>query len=123
VPASAKVMFTHYRGKEREHVLLDAATGSIETVNGEIGPLEQLHGRGLQQISGSTEYWAAIPDFKATETKVGRYDARTFKFTPMLTLPGICFISANMWIDESANRLYLAYNGHLLRLPFAAKSR
>jgi len=36
-------------------------------------------------------YWAAIPDFKAKLTRVGRYDADAFKFTPVRELPDIIF--------------------------------
>jgi hypothetical protein len=28
-----------------------------------------------------------------------------------------------MWVDEAAKRIYLAYNGHLLRLPLAASQK
>jgi hypothetical protein len=123
VPGSSKVLFTHEKGGEDEHSLLDPATGAIEVIKGECEPIEHQSFRPLQPISGSQEYWAAIPDFKATTTRVGRYDARAFKFTSIIELPGIGFTSQNMWIDETAHWLYLAYNGHLLRLPFTAKGK
>ena len=123
IPGSEKLLFGHYRGDAREHSMLDPATGAIEVIKGECEPIEHQYARPLQPISGSQEYWAAIPDFKSTTTRVGRYDARAFKFTSIIELPGIGFTSQNMWVDESGDRLYIAYNGHLLRLPFAAKGK
>ncbi|HKS39100.1 MAG TPA: hypothetical protein VJX74_00695 [Blastocatellia bacterium] len=102
--------------------MLDPATGISEAVKGEFAPLNHQHERQLQPVANSREYWAAIPDFKTNKTRVGRYDAQAFKFTLIIELPEIAFTSANMWVDESANRLYITYNGHLLMLSFPAKS-
>lgn len=121
VPGSNKVLFRHDTDDDQNHLLLDPASGAIEKAEGEFGPLEQQDSRLLQPVAGSNDYWAAITDNNANETRVGRYDTRSFKFTSMITLPGISFTSQAMWVDESANQLYIAYNGHLLRLPFGVK--
>jgi hypothetical protein len=76
--------------------------------------------KGYEEI-GSREYWAAIPDFEKRLTRVGRYDTRTFRFKPLMEIPDIRFASDDMWVDEAARRIYLAYNGHLLRLPLTIK--
>jgi len=34
-----------------------------------------------------------------------------------MEIPEIYFTSDDMWVDEAAQRIYLAYHGHLLRLP------
>jgi hypothetical protein len=120
VPASGKTLCTSWPLEPAENFLVDPATGAFEAVTGEFAPLDPLAVRPLQPITGSNEYWAAIPDYQANETRVGRYDTRVFKFTTLLTLPGIIFRSQAMWVDELENLLYVAYNGHLLRLPFPA---
>jgi hypothetical protein len=122
VPGSGKFLISELKDNHFEQSLLDPATGISEKVKGEFEPLNHQHERHLQPVANSREYWAAIPDFKTNKTRVGRYDAQAFKFTLITELPEINFTSANMWVDESANRLYITYNGHLLMLSFPAKS-
>jgi len=38
-----------------------------------------------------------------------------------MEIPEILFSSERMWVDEASRRIYLAYHGHLLRLPLAIK--
>src|SRR5262249_48635837 len=121
VPTSGKTLLRHHRDDELEHVLLNPVTGAIKVVEGEFKPLEDQFERPLQPVAGSHEYWAAIPDDEKTTTAVGRYDAAKFHFTKMFELPEILFNSMNMWVDESAGKIYIAYNGHLLRLPLQIK--
>jgi len=125
VPGTNKVLFGHDSKNNRsEHRLLDPATGAIEPVDGEFAPIEHQQDRALQPVAGMRDYyWAAIPDFKAKLTRVGRYDAHSFKFTSVRELPSIMFTSNVMWVDESAGKLYIAYNGHLLAVAFPALSQ
>jgi len=119
VPGSPKLLLGRYKGSDHLRALLDPATGTVEPARGEFEPIEHQHFRPLQPIRGSREYWAAIPDFESNSTRIGRYDTLAFKFTSMLELPGIAFSSERIWVDEPAGWLYIAYNGHLLRLPFS----
>ncbi len=122
VPGSSKVYFHRDRKEKPEHLLLDPLTGKIEVVKGEFEPLGDQNFRPLQPVAGSREYWAAIPDSEKNLTRVGRYDTRTFSFKLLMEIPEIYFTSASMWVDEASQRIYLAYNGHLLRLPLTIKS-
>jgi hypothetical protein len=101
--------------------LLDPATGATEPVKGEFRPLQQQTYRPLQSVAGSTEYWAAIPDEKQNRTQIGFYDAKRFAFKPLMNLPEIKFDSMKMWVDETANQVYVTYNGHLLRAPLTKR--
>jgi hypothetical protein len=123
VPGSGKVYFHRYRGEQVEHLLLDPATGKLEVVKGVFEPLGHQNSRPLQPAAGSREYWAAIPDSEKRLTRVGRYEARAFSFKPLMEIPEIYFTSDDMWVDEAAQRIYLAYNGHLLRLPLAVDQK
>ena len=122
-PGSGKVHFQSYRAGQAEHVLLDPASGKLEVVKGEFEPLSHQNSRQLQPVAGSREYWAAIPDSEKKLTRVGRYDARAFSFKPLMEIPEIYFTSEMMWVDEATQRIYLAYNGHLLRLPLAVDQK
>jgi hypothetical protein len=116
-PGSGKVYFHRKREEQDEHLLLDPASGKLEVVKGEFEPLGDQNFRPLQPVVGSREYWAAIPDSEKNLTRVGRYDARAFSFKPLMEIPEIRFTSEVMCVDEAAQRIYLAYHGHLLRLP------
>jgi hypothetical protein len=72
---------------------------AVEQLLDSPAPIEHQYFRPLQPISGSQEYWAAIPDFKTMTTRVGRYDARAFKLNSIIELPAIAFTSQNMWVD------------------------
>jgi hypothetical protein len=122
-PGSGKVYFQGSRGEQPEHLLLDPASGRIEVVKGEFEPLGDQNLRPFQPVAGSREYWAAIPDSEKNLTRVGRYDARSFIFKPLMEIPEISFTSDNMWVDETARRIYLAYNGHLLSLPLVVDQK
>jgi hypothetical protein len=99
--------------------LLDPETGKVSATNSDFRPLGQQTARPLQSTSGPFEYWAALPDEK--ETVVGVYNARTFVFKPMLTVPEISFDSMDMWVDASDGKLYFVYQGHLLAAPFKTR--
>jgi hypothetical protein len=123
VPGSGNVYFQGNHGEQTEHMLLDPASGKLEAVKGDLDPLGHQKFRPLQPVAGSQEYWAAIPDSEKNLTRVGRYDARAFSFKPLMEIPEILFTSDEMWIDETARRIYLAYKGHLLRLQLASDQK
>jgi hypothetical protein len=100
-----------------EYYLLDAATGETRLVSGEFAPLRQEGKRFLQPALKAEEFWAAIPDREKNQTQVGRYNLKNFSFEPLLLIPHITFDSMAMWVDEAGAKLYVVYEGNLLRLP------
>lgn len=103
-----------------EFYLLDAATGRTQPVTGVFEPLQE-EGRGFLQPTGRPfEVWAAIPDKALNQTRVGRYSLKDFSFEVRLVVPHLTFESADMWADEGGAKLYIVYEGQLLRLPLPA---
>jgi hypothetical protein len=116
----------HYDGEEygstgRVYFWLDAATGAVKPAAGEMRPLAQQSFRALQPAQNALEFWAAIYDSKKDETSVGVYNAESFSFKPMMTVPKIKFDSMDMWVDGGAGKVYFVYSGHLLSLPLVQK--
>lgn len=100
-----------------EYFLLTPDTGETQSVSGEFAPLVREGNRFLQATGKPDELWAAIVDEAKNQTKVGRYNLKTFSFTPELTIPHIHFDSMSMWVDEKHGKIYLAYKGQLLSIP------
>jgi len=100
-----------------EYYLLDASTGETKLVSGEFAPLRQEGKRFLQPAHESEEFWAAIPNREKNQTQVGRYNLKNFSFEPLLLIPHIAFDSTAMWVDVAGAKLYVVYEGNLLRLP------
>jgi len=100
-----------------EYYLLNCSTGAIRFVQGNFEPLRQEGRRFLQPTNTPNEFWAAIPDRTTNQTDIGRYNLNDFSFKPLLKVPHITFDSMSMWIDEAAAKIYLVYEGQLLRLP------
>jgi len=96
---------------------IDALTGKVSDVTGEVRPLAQQTFRPLQKAAAAGTFWAAMPDSGKDQTTVGIYDIKTLSFRPMLTVPKIRFNSMSMWVDEPGNAVYFTYRGHLLKLP------
>jgi hypothetical protein len=126
LPALNKVLlFSSYGDGESElserageFLLLDAETGVVQPLNGEAYPLLQQTFRPLQKSAANPDlFWTALPDRERNVTEFGLYNARTFAFKPLLTLPQVIFNSMNMWVDERENKFYFVYEGHLLALP------
>jgi hypothetical protein len=100
-----------------EYYLLDATTGKAELVTGVFEPLRQEGKRLLQSTGKPNEFWVAIPDRTANQTRVGRYNLKDFSFQPVLVVPHIAFDSMSMWVDEAGAKLLVVYEAQLLRLP------
>jgi hypothetical protein len=108
---------------KQSHFLLDPSSGTLQPVQGDFRPLYEPTMRPLQTTGKPHEFWLALPNREEGEksaTLIGRYDSRNFVFQTVLTLPGLHIRSEEMWVDAAANRLWLIYQGHLLRLPLAA---
>jgi HEAT repeats len=99
--------------------LLDIETGSTQAVKGDFRPIAENEIRNLQPAGKPDVFWAAIFDYQKRATIVGRYDAKAFAFTPLIQLPELQLDSANIWVDQTGGWLWLAYRGHLMRLPLA----
>lgn len=97
-------------------MLFDVNTGVIQPAPGEFRPLAQTTFRPLQSTGKPNEFWAAILG-EDGNTLVGIYDTKHFGFKQMLSLPKIAFNSMKMYVDETANRVYFVYRGHLLAVP------
>jgi hypothetical protein len=99
--------------------LLDPATGAVEQVKGEFRPLLEPRWRESQPTGKAGETWAALYDEQKKAAIIGRYNRKTFSFTPQLELPGLRISSADIWVDQAANKVWLVYQGALLRLPLS----
>jgi hypothetical protein len=104
-----------------EYYLLDAATGETKLVSGEFAPLRQEGRRFLQPTDKPDEFWVAIPGREKNQTQLGRYNLKDFSFQPLLLVPHITFESMQMWVDQAGAKLYIVYEGNLLRLPLPIK--
>jgi hypothetical protein len=100
-----------------EFYLLDAATGQTQLVAGVFDPLLQEGKRFLQPAANPSEFWAAIPNDSKDDTTVGRYNLKDFSFRKVLVIPHLTFDSMQMWVDEGEAKLYIVYEGQLIRLP------
>ena len=133
VPSVNKVLIALFNGEDEEvdedelsssdYAWLDAETGSVLPVKGEVRPLTQQKFRSLQPAGAPFEFWAAISDREKNTTRVGTYNSKTFAFKTVATIPKITFNSMDMWIDEAANKIYFVYSGHLLSLPLPVAAR
>jgi hypothetical protein len=103
--------------EEPEFYLLDVATGRTQKVTGEFAPLLQEGSRSLQPAGKPFEHWAAIPDREKNRTRVGRYNSRDFSFQATLDVQLLTFDSFSMRVDEKEAKLFVVYEGQLLRLP------
>jgi len=103
--------------RAQRYYLLDPQTGVLTPAFGELRPLAEQSFRPLQPTGNTNEFWAALSNGSGDQTTVGLYDARSFRFSPVLRLPKISFGSMDMWVDKSDGKVYFVYNGHLLSVP------
>ena len=99
-----------------EYWLLDAETGHATLTNDEVRPLTHIGARPLQSTGEPGEFWTAIPSENSGGTDIGRYEARSSRFTPLLHVPSLQFNSQSIWVDPGANAVFIVYKSHLLRL-------
>lgn len=100
-----------------EFYLLNASTGQTQLVKGVFEPLLQEGKRFLQPTGSADEFWVAVPDRRKNQTQVGRYSLGDFSLQTLLVVPHLIFDSTRMWVDEAGLKLYIVYEGQLLRLP------
>jgi hypothetical protein len=105
------------------YALLDPETGKVQLVKGEFRPLENNGLRSLQPTENPHEFWAAIYDPRKKCTSFGRYDSKNFSFTPLIELSELQLTSDDIWADAAAGKIWITYQGHLLRAPMPAKTR
>ncbi|MGH9935468.1 MAG: hypothetical protein ACREAM_04425, partial [Blastocatellia bacterium] len=128
IAAHGKVMLGHagshgQAGPGAFNYLLAPETGTVQPVKGEFTPLAERFARELQPTGNQNEFWAAISDEQKRKTSFGRYDSKNFVFTPLVELPGLILRSGDFWVDATAGKIWLAYHGHLLRIPLPAKTK
>jgi hypothetical protein len=99
------------------HYLLDPASGTLQPASGEFRPLRDQGVRPLQPTGKANEYWATIYELARKQARIGRYNAQTFTFTPVLDVPELELRCADVWVDEKQGKVWLVHRGHLLRLP------
>ena len=117
--AHNKFLLRHNLGNGQvEHYLVDPTNGEASLVRGDFRPLPHRTQRELQPTSQPDEAWAVAYNEKTKATEIGRYHLNTFSFTPLTSIPELSFSSGEMWIDEPARAIYIAYRGHLLRFPW-----
>lgn len=105
------------------YYLLDPVSGELQLAKkGEFRPLQDQSLRTLQPTGKRHEFWAVIRE-NEKDSRIGRYDERTFTFTPVLEVPGLSLRSADVWVDEARGKVWLTYKGHLLRLPLPASGK
>jgi hypothetical protein len=100
-----------------EFYLLDPATGATQRAAGNFAPFLQDGSRALQATGAVDQVWAAIPNREKNETQVGRYNLRDFSFQVVVVVPRLSFESSAMWIDQAQAKIYIVYEGQVIRLP------
>jgi hypothetical protein len=116
IGAHQKIILFHQRNYDRvgleppESYLLDVATGNIEKVTGEFGPLADYNWipMRLQPSSDANVFWATIDRQKPEhpgefDTDFGRYNTHDFSFSSLLHLPGVRVqTDQSMWMKKRA---------------------
>jgi hypothetical protein len=123
----------------REYRLLDPSNGRSELVTGDVGPLmlnfwdDRDLPLPLQPTGRPHEYWTKNPVTEDGHTelntnryagpqnvhvKIGQYDAREFTFKSICKLPFMPYFIDHFWVDEAEGKVYIVYQGDLLRFPF-----
>jgi len=110
-------------GSDSQSYLLDPETGTVQPVKGEFRPLISAVSRAPQSAGDPNAFWAAIYDWKKRTTSLGRYDSKNFVYTPLLEFPELELSSDDIWVDATSGKIWIAYKGHLLRLPMPAQTK
>ena len=118
----ARTSFMGLANPNSAYYLLDPDSGVLQPAKGEFRPLQDQSLRTLQPTGKPHEFWAVIRE-NEKDSRIGRYDERAFRFTPVLEVPGLSLRSADVWVDEARGKVWLTYKGHLLRLPLPAPSK
>lgn len=125
-PFEPKRLPVGYGPRPSDFRLLDPATGrTTEIEHVEEGPWRQKMHRPFQPVRGQPGVvWAACGCRRYDDagvawahTSVGRYDTETFRFLATTQIDSLVFGSDDLWVDEAARKIYVAYKGHVLRLP------
>ncbi|MCI0662878.1 MAG: hypothetical protein L0220_17560, partial [Acidobacteria bacterium] len=103
--------------------LLDPETGTVQPVKGEFAPLADGFARELQPTGKPNEFWAVIYNQQKRGASFGRYDSKNFSFTPVIELPELRMTSNDFWVDAASGKIWITYQGHLLRLPLPTQPR
>jgi hypothetical protein len=106
-----------------QNYLLDPETGMVQIVRGEFRPLQRGRARLPQPTGNPNEFWATIYDPQKRVSRLGRYDPKTFSFTPLLEFPDLRLTSDDVWVDAGAGKIWITYQGQLLRLPLPAQAK
>jgi hypothetical protein len=107
-----------YHGSQSDqNYLLDTESGIMHPVKGDFRPIFDQNPRPLQPSGTPHEYWSALYNYQKRLTTIGRYNAKSFVFKPLLDLNGIRLRSVDFWADVENKKLWFTYEGHLLRLP------
>lgn len=116
IPRVNKFVFKQQRSDGgSQGYLVTPTTGAVESIQGNAGPLLRRPQRDFQPTGNPDEVWAAAPNPALRVTEIGRYNLKTFSFTPLRTIPELSFTSDALWVDAAANAIYIVYRGHLLR--------
>jgi HEAT repeat protein len=121
VAAHGKVLLCQRRSFDHDvgafNYLLDPETGIVQPVRGEFALLADGAARELQPTGKPNEFWAVIYSQQQRGSSFGRYDSKNFSFTPVVELPDLRLTSNDVWVDAVAGKIWITYQGQLLRLP------
>jgi hypothetical protein len=81
-------------------------------VNGNFEWISHLGGGRFLQKSLKTNEYFALKD----QYTIGVFNAKTYKFTKLLTSEIFIYNSDYMWIDEEKNIVYVVLDGDLLEI-------
>ncbi len=124
VEAHKKILLSssddYFAMENPKYYLFNVESGAVTPVKGVFAPLRDTS-RPLQPTGKPDEFWAAVYDGEATE--IGIYDAKLFKFKPLVKLPKIQIRNSGLWVDEKEGKIYFTYSagfwqdGYLLSIP------
>jgi len=97
-----------------EYFLYDIQAYTFESVKGDFGELDSnLRERFMQPSPNQNEYYSTT---RGGGTTIGTFNFNSFRFKKIAYFDGLHFDSADMWINEQHNVLYLVINHDLLEI-------